>query len=286
MISILPILGTGITQVYYLDLFTYLPNLKLRSRDLRSNFDLDCLVSKHTYAIADASGREKHNGTRIFIQLYPFKIHRRNKNTLSLVNELLFFSTVTIERSELEQKFERYRVFLVDTHRNRFVCSDIEKSRSKFDLRSLDFQASQVKLGKSVNHSMRFDEINTMRPGARLCVHSVRSHWQNTTVTSSDLQLPWHRSQKRNLTQVTCIGLACQDPGMISVIYGEMWPCRQMTSEIPAGAAYLATQRKINIFNETHVFFTNVSEHLICDIKIKCHMAKKIFLKRQRNSKY
>ena len=47
-----------------------------------------------------------------------------------------------------------------------------------------------VKTGKITYHSRRLDELNTMRPSARLYLCSVRSYWQKNSVTWCDLVCP------------------------------------------------------------------------------------------------
>ena len=41
-----------------------------------------------------------------------------------------------------------------------------------------------VKIGKTVYQSIRLDELNTMRPRARLYRFSVRSYWVKDDLTS------------------------------------------------------------------------------------------------------
>ena len=92
-------------------------------------------------------------------------------------NDPVGFFAVTFERKELEQKFKHRRVSPVEANRNMydFTSNGVFQNLTSGHVTS---RSSKVKIGKNAYHSTRLDELNTMRPHARLYQFSVRSYSQ------------------------------------------------------------------------------------------------------------
>ena len=94
-------------------------------------------------------------------------------------NYNVFFLHLIFKRKELEQKFARHRVPLVETHRNMYVLTPKSQGQN-LTSGHVTPRSSGVSIGKIAYHSIRIGELNTIRPRARLYFISVRSYWQKT----------------------------------------------------------------------------------------------------------
>ena len=75
----------------------------------------------------------------------------------------------------MERKFERNRVPLVETHRKMYVLT--RKGQGQYLTSGhVTSRSGGVKTDKKACHSIRLDELNTMRPRAHLNLFSVRSY--------------------------------------------------------------------------------------------------------------
>ena len=82
------------------------------------------------------------------------------------------FSPIILQRKESEEKFTRHRVPLVETHRNEYLLTPNGQGQN-LTSGHVTPRSSWVKIGKVAYHSIRHDELNTIRPGALLYLISV-----------------------------------------------------------------------------------------------------------------
>ena len=132
-------------------------------------------------------------------------------------NDQVVFRRLLLNGAKLEQKLEqngepRTPSCSSRQEASKYVSFDPERQRAKFDLRSRDTRSSWVKTDKKTYHSKRLDEINTIRPRARLHLFSVRSNWQKTPWPHG---VPLAQVTETKCTQVTSIGLECENPDVI-----------------------------------------------------------------------
>ena len=90
------------------------------------------------------------------------------------------FSPIVFERGKLEQKFEGHRVSLFETHWNMYVLTSKGQDRSLTSGHVTCQLSNWVKIVKLAYHSIRIDELNTIRSRTRVYLFSVRSYRHKT----------------------------------------------------------------------------------------------------------